>query len=100
MTAFGSIRSAVEAMRLGAAQYLTKPVDPDELILQVERALESARLAGEVRALRERAGDPESFDLLVGESAPVRALREVVGRRNIQAILTSASGKPLAAASQ
>jgi DNA-binding NtrC family response regulator len=80
MTAFGSVRSAVEAMKLGASQYLTKPVDPDELILQVERALESARLAGEVRGLRERAGDPESFDLLVGESAPMRALCDVVGR--------------------
>ena len=80
MTAFGSVRSAVEAMKLGASQYLTKPVDPDELILQVERALESTRLAGEVRALRERAGDPESFDHLVGESAPMRALREVISR--------------------
>jgi DNA-binding NtrC family response regulator len=80
MTAFGSVRSAVEAMKLGASQYLTKPVDPDELILQVERALESARLAAENRSLRERAGDPESFDILVGESAPIRSLRSVIGR--------------------
>ncbi|HYN43855.1 MAG TPA: sigma-54 dependent transcriptional regulator [Thermoanaerobaculia bacterium] len=80
MTAFGSVRSAVEAMKLGALQYLTKPVDPDELILQFERALESARLAAENRSLRERAGDPESFDILVGESAPIRSLRSVIGR--------------------
>jgi DNA-binding NtrC family response regulator len=80
MTAFGSVRSAVEAMKLGASQYLTKPVDPDELILQVERALEATHLAVEVRSLRQRAGDPESFDLLVGESAPMKAMREVVGR--------------------
>jgi len=80
MTAFGSVRSAVEAMKLGAAQYLTKPVDPDELILQVERALEATRLAAENRSLRERSGDPESFDLLVGESPSVRALRGVIER--------------------
>ena len=80
MTAFGSVRSAVEAMKLGAAQYLTKPVDPDELILQVERSLDSARLAAENRSLRERAGDPESFDLLVGESPSAKALRGVVAR--------------------
>ncbi len=80
MTAFGSVRSAVEAMKLGAWQYLTKPVDPDELILQVERALDSTRLAVENRSLRERTGDPESFDLLVGESAPMKSLRGVIER--------------------
>ncbi|HQT93461.1 MAG TPA: sigma-54 dependent transcriptional regulator [Thermoanaerobaculaceae bacterium] len=80
MTAFGTVRSAVEAMRLGAVGYLTKPVDPDELLLQVERALEAARLAGEHRRLIERAGDPDSFDILVGESAAAGALRELIAR--------------------
>ena len=80
MTAFGTVRSAVEAMRLGAFSYLTKPIDPDELLLQVERALEAGRRAGEHRRLVERAGDPDRFDVLVGESAAASLLREQVGR--------------------
>ncbi len=80
MTAFGTVRSAVEAMRLGAFGYLTKPIDPDELLLQVERALEAARLAGEHRRLVERAGDPDAFDVLVGESAAAVDLRDLIAR--------------------
>ena len=52
MTAFASVDSAVEAMKLGAYDYLGKPVDMDDLVLTVERALETTRLRREVRALR------------------------------------------------
>jgi two-component system, NtrC family, response regulator AtoC len=52
MTAFGSIESAVEAMRLGAFDYLSKPFDNDALLLTVERALERRRLSREVEDLR------------------------------------------------
>ncbi len=55
MTAFGTIRSAVEAMRAGAYDYVTKPFDNDELMLLVDRALEMRRLSAEVQAL----DDPE-----------------------------------------
>ncbi|MBP7149308.1 MAG: sigma-54-dependent Fis family transcriptional regulator, partial [Acidobacteria bacterium] len=80
MTAFGSVRTAVEAMKLGAYQYLTKPVDPDELLVLLQRALAQARAEAEHRQLRERAGDPEQYDLLVGESPAMAALRETIGR--------------------
>src|SRR4030067_2769657 len=45
LTAYGSIESAVEAMKRGAYGYLTKPFDPQELLLQIEKALENRRLA-------------------------------------------------------
>ena len=52
MTAYASIRSAVEAMRNGAFDYITKPFDNDEMLLLVERVLEVRRLHQEVDALR------------------------------------------------
>jgi len=80
ITAYASVRSAVEAMRLGAFQYLAKPVDPDELLLQVERAIRSSQLEDEHRALKERTGDPALFDTLVGNSSVMESLRETIAR--------------------
>jgi len=80
ITAYATVRSAVEAMRLGAFQYLAKPVDPDELLLQVERAIRTSRLEDDHRALKERAGDPELFDTLVGSSPPMSRLRESISK--------------------
>src|SRR5690349_3114165 len=54
MTAFGSIDTAVEAMRLGAHDYLTKPIDRERLIVVVQKALERHSLAFENKRLRDR----------------------------------------------
>ncbi len=80
MTAHASVRTAVEAMQLGALQYLAKPIDPDELLIQVRRALQASRLEREHAALRERTGDPSRFDVLVGSSPEMAHLREVIAR--------------------
>jgi two-component system, NtrC family, response regulator AtoC len=65
MTAYGTIEGAVEAMKLGSFDYVTKPVDLDELRLIVERAQEDRRLRQEVRYYRDR--EARNFDLaLVG----------------------------------
>jgi len=65
MTAHGTIEGAVEAMKLGAFDYLKKPVDLDELKILVERAQENSRLRQEVRYYREKeARDPEASGLL------------------------------------
>ncbi len=80
ITAYASVRSAVEAMRRGAFQYLAKPVDPDELLLQVERAIRTSRLEDDHRALRERTGDPELFDTLVGSSPAMARLRDTISK--------------------
>jgi DNA-binding NtrC family response regulator len=64
MTAHASIRTAVEATRLGALEYLTKPVEPDELVVALKNAMRARTLADEVRRLRTRPPDhPEPVDL-------------------------------------
>ena len=80
ITAYASVRSAVEAMRLGAFQYLAKPVDPDELLLQVDRAIRTSRLENEHRALKDRTGNPELFDTLVGGSPIMERLRDTISK--------------------
>jgi DNA-binding NtrC family response regulator len=80
LTAHGSVPSAVEAMREGAFDYVTKPFDNDELRALVARALEMTRLARQNRYLRQEVGGrytPESF---VAESARGRELLELVRR--------------------
>ncbi|MGH7257619.1 MAG: sigma-54-dependent transcriptional regulator, partial [Nitrospiraceae bacterium] len=62
MTAYGSIDTAVEAMRLGAYDYLTKPIDRDRFPLVVEKALERHSLATENRQLRDRLETRTRFD--------------------------------------
>ena len=68
MTAYGTIRSAVEAMRGGAYDYFTKPFDNDELLLLVDRALEMRRLSAEVEALREDLETRYGFTEIIGIS--------------------------------
>ena len=75
LTAHGSVPTAVEAMRLGAFQYLAKPVDPDELLLVVGRALERSALEARVAALEDRIGGDE---LLVGDSDAITSLRALI----------------------
>lgn len=74
LTAHGSERLAVEAMKSGAYDYLAKPYDVDELRLVVERAMERTRLHGEVRGLRERLAGEGQFGAMIGNSPAMREL--------------------------
>ena len=76
MTAWSSVESAVDALRLGAYDYLTKPLDFDVLRLSMERALDHTRLATENQELRRRLTNQESP--ILGRSRPVRELVEMV----------------------
>jgi two-component system response regulator HydG len=80
MTAFGSIDSAVDAVKRGAYHYLTKPFELRELLVFVERALADRRIRNENEVLRRDAAEWSGHPALVGSSAPMRALQEFVGR--------------------
>jgi DNA-binding NtrC family response regulator len=71
MTAFGSIDTAVQAIKAGAYDYLTKPFKMDEVIVVVRRAMEERRLRAEVRALREEVSTKYNFSNILGKSKPM-----------------------------
>ena len=78
MTAFGAVSSAVEAMRAGAVEYLTKPLNFDELLVVVDRVLENQALRAETRRLRQRVRDKVSPRNIVGASPPMNRVFEIV----------------------
>mgnify|MGYP000119550061 CR=1 FL=1 len=96
-TAFGEISSAVAAMRAGADDYLTKPLEIDELILAIERAMERRALRSEAenlrRQLRER--DGSGLQTMLGASAPMQSVyqtaQQVAGSR-ATVLITGESG--------
>jgi two-component system response regulator AtoC len=78
MTAFGSIEGAVEALKLGAFDYVKKPLDLEEIKLLADRARETSLLKQELSYYRQRAAQSAPFEGMVGTSAPMRALQERV----------------------
>lgn len=74
MTGYGSIEDAVAAMKAGANDYLIKPVEKDELILVIQRALDQRALKAEVRELRAAVQARYGFENLIGTSASMQAL--------------------------
>ncbi len=74
MTAFGGIQDAVTAMKAGAMDFLAKPVDPDHLLLLVERALAQRRLISEYMLLKEELAARRGAPTIVGEAASMKQL--------------------------
>lgn len=79
-TAFGSIKSAVQAMRAGAWDYLTKPIDSDELLLVIQRALEHSRLVEEVHTLRASLDAKFGFENIIGKSDKLLSALDMAAR--------------------
>ena len=95
VTAYGDIASAVEAMKLGAADYLTKPVDPDELYLKIRRILDARALERENAELRKQLEEKYGFEEILGVSAPMIAVFEriqSVAPTNSTVLITGESG--------
>ena len=96
MTAFSSISSAVEAMKLGAEDYIDKPFQLDELAITVEKALERRSLRREVRELRAEVRGRYNFSNIVGRSKPMQQLFEVIkriaARRDASALVIGSTG--------
>ncbi|MBI4348633.1 MAG: sigma-54-dependent Fis family transcriptional regulator [Elusimicrobia bacterium] len=78
ITGHGSIDSAVDAMKHGAFDYLTKPVQPEELMLVLQKALDHRSLLGEVRRLREEVKGKYSFEGIVYSSPEMGRVLELV----------------------
>jgi DNA-binding NtrC family response regulator len=78
ITAFASVDTAVRALKQGTFDYVTKPIDPDELSHLVLRALERRRLHEENAQLRETIDDLVAVDEIVGDSPPMRKVLELV----------------------
>ena len=80
LTAYASVETAVEAMKLGAYHFANKPFNLDEIVATVERALETTRLRREVREYRTNAARPYGLQSIVGTSPSMTALRHLVAR--------------------
>jgi DNA-binding NtrC family response regulator len=95
MTAYGSIDTAVEAMRCGAYDYLTKPIDRERFPIVIGKALERQALTTENKQLRDRLETRTRFDQMVGESEPMQrvySLVEMVADSDVTVLLTGESG--------
>ena len=77
MTAFGTVETAVEAMKLGAFDYIQKPFSTEELLLKLDRLLKYKQLASENEALRDQLARPRTESRIIGQSKP---MREVLAR--------------------
>jgi DNA-binding NtrC family response regulator len=78
MTAFSSIENAVEAIRLGAFDYIAKPFDMDQLLLITDKALETTKLRREVRELRQHLQHEFGFDRIIGKHPTMLGLFELI----------------------
>ena len=102
LTGHGTIESAVEAMQLGAVDYLTKPCNPNELLIKVDKLLETKRLREEVARLRREVRAYKKFGELIGQSPAMRQIYAIIGavRSNKSTVLItgeSGTGKELVA---
>lgn len=80
ITAFGSMESAIEAMRAGAYDFLTKPLEVDALALVLQRAVQHHALREEVKLLRRAVAAAQSFDSLIGESNEMKQVFDLLSR--------------------
>ena len=103
MTAFGAVETAVAAMRAGAADYLTKPLNTDELLVVLDRALERCRLRQEATQLREQLKNRYSFSNIIGAAPEMQQLFKSISqiapsRATVLLSGESGTGKELVAA--
>jgi two-component system NtrC family response regulator len=80
LTAFGTVENAVQAMHAGAYHYVTKPINYEELMIVVERALEHTRLVEEVSQLRETLEQRFGFESIIGRSGALTAVLDIAAR--------------------
>ena len=103
LTAHTGVETAVEAMKNGAYHYANKPFDLDEIMLLVEKALETTDLRREVRTLRAKQAQPFGLESIVGNSDAIKSVRALLKKIGVSPASTvlltgeSGTGKDLAA---
>jgi DNA-binding NtrC family response regulator len=102
ITAFGTIESAIQAMKMGAYDYITKPFQMDELVLVVKKALENRLLKKEVVRLRKEVESRYDFHQLIGKSSSMQKIYDLIERishtsSNVLITGESGTGKELVA---
>ncbi len=80
MTAYGTVESAVEAMKVGASNYVTKPFSFDELVMVIRKELDARHLREENRSLREALGRRYAYDNIIAQSEKMQAVLALVER--------------------
>jgi len=95
ITGYGSIKNAVEAMRQGAVDYITKPFQPEELLHATQKALERRRLIDEIEYLRRQLSDRYAFANMVSRNPAmleIFATLEMLARNDVTVLITGESG--------
>src|SRR5438552_6680836 len=102
MTAYGSVDTAVEAMKRGAYDFVTKPLNLDKVEMLIARALQSRRMEQENRTLRQQIDERFGLENIIGESAALREVLDTIRQvapssANVLIEGESGTGKELAA---
>jgi len=95
MTAYGSVESAIEAMKLGAADYITKPVDLHRLQIMIRNILERKQLISENRLLRTQLSERFGFQGIISQSSTMAQVMNIAGRvasSNATVLVTGETG--------
>ncbi len=95
ITAFGTIATAIKAMKLGAFDYITKPFEIDQLLISAERTLRDRDLRDEVTRLREVVADRYAFDNIIGRSPAMQDVFDLIRRlasSPVSVLITGESG--------
>ncbi len=95
ITGYGSIKGAVEAMRQGASDYITKPFEPDDILLATQKVLERRRLLDEIEYLRKQLSDRYTFANMVSSDPTMIELFstiEMLAQNDVTVLITGESG--------
>jgi two-component system response regulator AtoC len=95
LTAYGQVKDAVRALKLGAFDYITKPFDDEEIVLNIKKALETRSLRMEVEDLRRRLEEKTALTQFVGESPHIKEVLnqvKMVAPTNLTVIIQGESG--------
>ena len=102
MTAYASVKTAIDSLRHGAFDYLIKPVEFEDVIIRVKRLIDYKKLAAENKSLRQRISSDTGFTNLIGKSEPMKKVFDVISQvaptnSNVLIYGKSGTGKELAA---